>query len=92
MTETDAEFVERMMAEQPYWRWNDHDRLLALARRGAAVQWRPISEALNNGAPVLLRGGAFGCGGFNVCYADFLELHNEATHFIPLNALGKPNE
>ena len=50
MTETDTEFVERMTS-----RWHskknkpigdiDMAHLLDLARRGAAVQWRPISEA-----------------------------------------------
>ena len=31
----------------------DADRLFALARRGAAVQWRPISEAPMDGTPIL---------------------------------------
>lgn len=47
-SETDAEFVERIKRE-----WDgdnvpcveDFDQLIAIARRGAAVQWRPIEEA-----------------------------------------------
>lgn len=47
-SETDAEFVERMLRErdacdEPYA--DDWDRLLDLARRGAAMTPRPIEEA-----------------------------------------------
>ena len=45
MSESDKEFVERMDAVlQTGTRgsFEDFDRLFALARRGAAAQWRPI--------------------------------------------------
>ena len=44
--ESDAEFLNRYWTEL---NWDtddaDFDRLFALARRGAAAQWRPFSEA-----------------------------------------------
>lgn len=56
-SESEIEFVERMEHD-----WvhdiipnsDDADRLFALARRGAAVQWRPIEEAPRDGTPILL--------------------------------------
>ena len=60
-SETDEQFVERMGRAIPY---NSHllkavdlTRLFALARRGAAVLWRPIRDApieLEDGRDVLL--------------------------------------
>ncbi len=47
-SETDAEFLDRLEETpryNPAYRTLVSDRLFALARRGAAVQWRPISEA-----------------------------------------------
>lgn len=67
MTETDAEFVERISREVypgfDGWRTvsmfdTSLDRLFALARRGAAVQWRPIEEAPKDGTMVLMRDDA----------------------------------
>ena len=61
MSETDKQFVERMM-------WNDlmlekvsrdeWSRLFALARRGAAVQWRPIEEDYEGEVLLWPRGSA----------------------------------
>ena len=62
MSETGAEFVERMKRE-----WDgdnvpcveDFDQLIALARRGAAMQWRPIEEAPSTGmGPQMILGHA----------------------------------
>ncbi len=46
MSETDAEFVERLAADRngPIYE-AEMSRLFALAGRGAAMQWRPIEEA-----------------------------------------------
>ena len=60
-SESDTEFVERV-SRAIYDRNSTHKdadliRLFDLARRGAAVQWRPISEArieLDDGRDVLL--------------------------------------
>jgi len=50
VSETDVEFLDRL---QPSWPgtndsvrlpMSDFDRLFALARRGAEMQWRPIQE------------------------------------------------
>ena len=42
MSESDAEFVERMLNEWGEWAGSAANvRLFALARRGAAVQWKP---------------------------------------------------
>ena len=57
MAETAAEFLarlEEMPRYDPAYRTLDSDRLFALARRGAAVQWRPISEAPKDGTRMLL--------------------------------------
>ena len=56
-TESDEAFVERIKRE-----WDgdnvpcveDFDQLIALARRGAAMQWRPIEEAPKDGFEVLV--------------------------------------
>ena len=54
-SETDEQFIARM--EKWSEPGSDADRLFALARRGAAVLWRPIREApieLEDGRDVLL--------------------------------------
>lgn len=55
MAETDAEFLNRYWTEL---NWDtddaDFDRLFALARRGAEMQWRPIETAPKEGGPILL--------------------------------------
>lgn len=46
-SETDSEFLDRMnmvLLTGSQWPLEDWNRLFALARRGAAMQWRPISE------------------------------------------------
>ena len=50
MAESDETFLERL-SETPCGSWylTDHDRLFALARRGAAAQWRPIQTAPSKG-------------------------------------------
>jgi len=63
MTETDEEFMER--ADQIPLRlmcFEDATRLRALARRGAEMQWRPISEAPTEGQRVLLFTPPYGAG------------------------------
>lgn len=56
MSETDAEFVERMLADCETFGFDglDIERMRSLARRGAAMQWRPIEEAPKDGPFVLL--------------------------------------
>lgn len=57
MSESDAEFLEWVRDQ-----WDggnspneeDFDRLFALARRGAAMQWRPIGTAPKDGTRMLL--------------------------------------
>lgn len=50
MSETALEFVERLGATPcGYWSKADCARLLALARRGAETQWRPIETAPKDG-------------------------------------------
>lgn len=54
--ESDEQFVERMERTK-HGLWGEHldrERFLALARRGAAAAWRPISEAPKDGTPLLL--------------------------------------
>jgi hypothetical protein len=75
-------------------------RLIALARRGAAVKWRPIEEAPNDGGWLL---GDFGDGydlrpmmwmpskksWCDVPDGDRFD-DGKPTRFIPLSALGEP--
>ena len=104
-SETDEQFVERISREVypgfDGWRtvsMMDHslDRLFALARRGAAVQWRPIKEAPKDGSRILLRiGNLVGSGRFghphawgitdnDGFYCDGADLPSGATHWMPL--------
>src|SRR5574343_5466 len=57
--ESDAEFVERVENKALLGHATtskERARLFALARRGAAMQWRPIEEAPKDGTHVLLFG------------------------------------
>ena len=109
-SETDEQFVERIKRE-----WDgdnvpcveDFDQLIALARRGAEVQWRPIEEAPKDGTRFLaavdgmVRTVAYGKTShvplYGFCVADegpedFDICH--PTHFMPLPHLpaGETNE
>ena len=102
--ETDERFLERMRDEIIPLVDENYDRLLALARRGAAVQWRPIAEAedeKDSGAPILAkREGAIGhCimwwgprdGVQYWMYSNMGQQYiGDPTHFIPLSALATP--
>ena len=100
MIETDAEVVERVKRE-----WDgdnvpcveDFDQLIALARRGAAVQWRPIEEAPKDGTWILV--GAPGKEPETACWSSSVWLEGwysgggrsdsygpsfEPTHWMPL--------
>lgn len=57
-TESDEAFLPRMRHEMEVGvrlYKPDIDRLITLARRGAAVRWRPISEAPKDGTKMLLK-------------------------------------
>lgn len=54
MSDSDAEFVELMRVRGAWAPDSDIDRLFALARRGAEMQWRPIEEAPKDGTKLLL--------------------------------------
>ena len=61
MSETDAEFLDRLEATpryNPAYRTLVSDRLFAIARRGAAVQWRPIQEDYEGEVLLWPRGSA----------------------------------
>ena len=88
-TETDKQFVERMIAETPVLHSLNTERLLALALRGAETQWRLISEYDNNdyatGVFVRMLNGSHRWL-LRVALCDRVDF----THFIPLTALGEP--
>jgi hypothetical protein len=72
-------------------------RLIALARRGAAVKWRPIEEALKDGTRILAWSpewtAAATCSWYGESFKQHYELPSfkfQPTHFIPLSALGEP--
>ena len=55
--ESDAEFIDSMeqwVIGSLVFKKEHRERLFALARRGAAMQWRPISEAPKDGTRMLL--------------------------------------
>lgn len=85
-SETEEQFVERVEANAII-AGADLSRLFALARRGAAVQWRPISEAPRTGRTLILM---IGPSGFpNVAYANTwwqsgCSVECEPTHWMPL--------
>ena len=76
----------------------DEDRLFALARRGAAVQWRPINEAVNSHCRVLLYVDPYGAGSGhwdNGWKAHFcLNKEAQPTHWmlLPPPPAGETNE
>ena len=56
MSESDTEFLDRVEWRQPSgapFAFEDRERLLSLARRGAAMQWRPIDTPPEKPMPVL---------------------------------------
>ena len=60
-SETDAAFLDRLEATtryNPAYRTLVSDRLFALARRGAEVQWRPIEEDYEGEVLLWPRGSA----------------------------------
>ena len=91
-SETDAEFVADME-----WLYS-HDReaalpfdklvrLFALARRGAAVQWRPIEEAPKDGTHILVTNGKKQAATYWWPAGWMGTTHwgmNDPTHFMPL--------
>ena len=88
MSESDKEFVERMDAVlQTGTRgsFEDFDRLLALAHRGAAMQWRPISEAPRDGTRILITNKTpfVSRYQYGVWDVDGGQVYN-ATHWMPL--------
>ena len=57
--ETDEQFVERMhKAWRRRWEPEEINRIIHLARRGAAVQWRPIEEDYEGEVILWPRGSA----------------------------------
>jgi hypothetical protein len=56
-SETDQQFVERISLDLDLSNTADIQRLFALARRGAAVQWRPIEEAPKDGTCIMVGAG-----------------------------------
>ena len=61
MSETDAEFLDSMeqwVIGSLVFKREHRERLFALARRGAEMQWRPIEEAPKDGTMVLMRDDA----------------------------------
>ncbi len=105
-TETDKQFVERMIAETPVLHSLNTERLLALALRGAETQWRPIEEAPKDETwlllskwvghtshPTSLWWVVRGCWSLKWNkWWDGIEPCGlvPPTHFIPLTALGEP--
>ena len=96
---TDDEFLDTVATFEPThhgWHPIDKsalDRLLALARKGAAVQWRPIAEA---DIQTVVLGRNKSGKGFLAHYYPGAKLWmtsamgnygDAATHFIPLSAL-----
>lgn len=87
-SETDEQFVERIES-----RWMiaapeaDIIRLFALARRGAAVQWRPISEDTPEIENVLFCGVEKVCEGWRAkdrFYAADDERIDNVRYWMPL--------
>ena len=61
-SETDEQFLKRLKLDvkftvQQIMTLSDAVRLFALARRGAAVQWRPIEEAPKDGTCIMVGAG-----------------------------------
>ena len=76
----------------------DGQRLLAIAERGAAVQWRPIAEAPIDSSLFLAwipdREYSYVVSGYCMDDGWFIPVEGdsdvEPTHFIPLSALAIP--
>ena len=95
-SEADQQFMDRVDLDLDLNNTADIQRLFALARRGAAVQWRPIKEAPKDGSRILLRiGNLVGSGRFghphawgitdnDGFYCDGADLPSGATHWMPL--------
>ena len=99
MSETDAEFVEALVQIAVCdWTQEQFDKFFALARRGAAVQWRPIKEAVNSHCRVLLYVDPYGAGSGhwdNGWKAHFcLNKEAQPSHFmlLPPPPAGETNE
>lgn len=85
-TETDAEFVERLASDHngPIYE-AEMARLFALARRGAAMQWRPIETAPKEKGKYLLGWNRHHSGVIQYwprAYEDDPEWVDESTEFI----------
>lgn len=86
-SETDEQFVERIGLDFDLSNTADIQRLFALARRGAAVQWKPIEEAPRlSRHEILLWDGARRFLGWWKSGAFWREDGNpfDATHWMPL--------
>ena len=61
-SESDAEFLDSMeqwVTGSLVFKAEHRKRLFTLARRGAAMQWRPVEEAPKDGGPFLVFGGTW---------------------------------
>lgn len=85
MSETDAEFVERIGLDLDLSSTADIQRLFDLARRGAAAQWRPIETAPKEKGKYLLGWNRHHSGVIQYwprAYEDDPEWVDESTEFI----------
>ena len=82
-SETDMEFLDGLIGRPITV--SDRVRLLALARRVAAMQWRPISEAPRDGTRILITNKTpfVSRYQYGVWDVDGGQVYN-ATHWMPL--------